>query len=173
MNSLPTPVPRVSAAQLPATRFHLSTLVVAIVASSTTFLTLGAALPAWTMFLGWVAHDTAGSTLREGVANLVSFLLGLGLGAGTGIAIGLLTPVVGDAATPLAVLGDVIVVLSLRNLRPINNPLANFLGHISFFASAQAPSASLLGMLAAAGIIGAAGAAMAGWLQSRVERRPV
>jgi hypothetical protein len=144
---------------------------VAVVAASATFLTLGATLPAWAMFLGWVAYSTAGSTPREGFANLACFLLGLGLGAGTGILIGLLTPLLGDAATPLAVLGDVVVVLSLRNLRPIDNPLAYFLGLISFFASAQAPSASLLGMLAAAGAIGAVGAALAAWLQSRIERR--
>jgi hypothetical protein len=65
----------------------------------------------------------------------------------------------------------VIVVLSLRNLRPINNPLAYFLGLISFFAPAQAPSASLLGMLAVAGAIGAVGAASAAWLQACIERR--
>lgn len=144
---------------------------VAVVAAGATVLTLGATLPAWAMFLGWVAYSTVGSTPREGGANLAAFLLGLGLGAATGAVIGLLTPLLGAGATPLAVLGDVIVVLSLRNLRPINNPLAYFLGLISFFAAAQAPSASLLGMLAAAGVIGAAGAASAAWLQSRIERR--
>jgi hypothetical protein len=171
MTSLPTSVSQAPALPLPATRFHSITLAVAIVAAGATFLTLGATLPAWAMFIGWVAYSTAGSTPREGCANLACFLLGLGLGAGTGTVIGLLAPLLGAAATPLAVLGDVIVVLSLRNARPINNPLAYFLGLISFFASAQVPSAPLLGMLAAAGAIGAAGAAGAAWLQSRIERR--
>lgn len=171
MTLLSTSVSQVSAPPLAATRFHSITLMVAVVAAGATVLTLGATLPAWAMFLGWVAYSTAGSTPREGRANLVAFLLGLGLGAATGTVISLLTPLLGAAATPLAVLGDVVVVLSLRNLRPINNPLAYFLGLISFFASAQAPSASLLGMLAAAGVIGAAGAASAAWLQSLIERR--
>lgn len=121
------------------------------------------------MFLGWVAYSTVGPGLREGLFNLGSFLLGIGLGALTAIAIGLLTPQFGDAATPLAVLGDVVIVLSLRNAHTMNNPLAYFLGLISFFAAAQAPSLPLLAMLAAAGTIGAAGAAASGALQAWVE----
>jgi hypothetical protein len=84
------------------------------------------------------------------------------------LVLGLLTPLLGDAATPVAVFGDVILVLSLRALPPINSPLAYFLGLISFFASAQAPSASLLAALAIAGVIGALGAGIASLLQSRM-----
>jgi hypothetical protein len=49
----------------------------------------------------------------------------------------------------------------------ISNPLAYFLGLISFLASAQAPSASLFEVLAAAGVIGAVSAETASFLQSR------
>lgn len=162
---LPQPV-----AQPPAAvSFHSVTVIGAVVAAVATFGTLAAALPAWAMFLGWVGYSTSGQTAREGVANLVSFLLGLGLGVGTGVVIGLLTPLLGDAATPVAVFADVVIVLSLRSLTPINNPLAYFLGLISFFASGMEPSLTLLGMLAVAGVIGAGSAALAGYLQARVQ----
>lgn len=151
------------------TYFHSITVIGAVVAAAATCITLAAALPAWAMFLGWVGYSTSGQSAREGLGNLVSFLLGLALGAGTGLAIGLLTPLLGEAATPVAVFGDVILVLSVRKLAPINNPLAYFLGLISFFASNMEPSLSLLGVLAAAGVIGAAGAASAGWLQTRMQ----
>lgn len=153
-------------------QFHSITLTVAVVAAVTTFITLSASLPAWAMFLGWVGFDSSAQPVRERVGNLVSFLIGIPLGAGTALAIGLLTPLIGDAATPVAVFGDVLIVLSLRALPPINNPLAYFLGMISFFASAQAPSAILLATLAAAGVIGACGAGLAGYLQSRIEPQP-
>ena len=148
--------------------FHSITLIGAVVAAVTTFATLTLALPAWAMFLGWVGYSTSGQTARDGIANLISFLLGLALGFGTSLVIGFLTPLLGDAATPVAVFGDVILVLSLRALPSINNPLAYFLGLISFFASAQAPSASLFAVLAAAGVIGALGAGTASFLQSRM-----
>jgi hypothetical protein len=140
-----------------------------VVAAVTTFATIAVMLPAWAMFLGWVAYSTSGETTRERVANMISFLLGLGVGVGTGLLIAFLTPLLGDAATPLAIFGDVVLVLSLRALRPINNPLAWFLGLISFFASVQAPSLSLLAVLAVAGLIGALAAGLANVLQSRMQ----
>jgi hypothetical protein len=153
-------------------QFHSITVTVAVVAATATFITLSAALPAWAMFLGWVGYSTSGQSTREGIGNLVSFLLGIALGAGTALAIGWLSPYLGDMATPVAVFGDVLIVLSLRALPPINNPLAYFLGLISFFASAQAPSPILLAMLAAAGVIGATGAGLAAYLQGRIEPQP-
>jgi hypothetical protein len=50
----------------------------------------------------------------------------------------------------------------------VNNPLGYFPGPISFFASAQAPSVSLFAVLAPAGVIGALGAGVASFLQSRM-----
>ncbi len=149
-------------------QFHSVTVVTAVVAAAVTFATLTAALPAWAMFLGWVGYSTSGQTLRDGIANSISFLLGVLFGVGTGLLIGFLTPSLGAAATPVAIFGDVVVVLSLRAVPPINNPLAYFLGLISFFASMLAPSVSTLAILAAAGIIGAFGAGTVSHLQSRV-----
>ncbi|WP_394834584.1 DUF1097 domain-containing protein [Pendulispora rubella] len=149
-------------------QFHSITVISAVVAAVTTFVTLTAALPAWAMFLGWVGYSTSGQTVREGIANLVSFLLGVVFGVGTALLIAFLTPWLGDAATPVAIFGDVVVVLSLRAVPHVNNPLAYFLGLISFFASMLAPSASTLGVLAIAGVIGALGAGTASCIQSRV-----
>ncbi|AGW93013.1 MULTISPECIES: DUF1097 domain-containing protein [Cupriavidus] len=159
-----------AAASIPPGSFHGITLVGAVVAAATTFGTLAAALPAWAMFLGWVGFSTSGQTLREGVENLAAFLLGIVFGAGTGLLIAWLTPRFGDLATPIAVFGDVVLVLSLRALPRVNNPLAYFLGLISFFASMEPPSLPLLGALAAAGALGALGAGTANVLQARLAR---
>ncbi|BDB24189.1 hypothetical protein Tamer19_33390 [Cupriavidus sp. TA19] len=150
--------------------FHGITLVGAVVAAVTTFVTLAAALPAWAMFLGWVGYNSRGQTVREGLANLVALLLGIVFGAGTALLIGWLTPHVGNLATPLAVFADVVLVLSLRALPGINNPLAYFLGLISFFAAGQPPSPLLLGGLVAAGVLGAIGGGISNVLQGRLAR---
>lgn len=60
--------------------------------------------------------------------------------------------------------------MSLRRLTPINNPLAYFLGPITFLASAQMPSLSLLTMLAPAGALGAFPAWLVSLLYSRLLR---
>lgn len=148
--------------------FHSITLIGAAVAGVATFATLAVMLPAPAMFLGWVGYSLGGPNLRDAVPNLVSFLLGLAFGVGTGLAIALLTPALGAAATPVAIAGVVILVLSLRTLAPFNNPLAYFLGLISFFASGMMPSLATFGILAIAGTIGALAAAISDHLQARV-----
>jgi hypothetical protein len=152
-------------------RFHAITLIGAAVAATTTFVTIAAGLPAWAMFLGWVAYSSSAKTKREGVGNLISFLVGLNFGAATSLTIGFLTPSLGGAAVPLAIFGVVIIVLSLRALPPINNPLAYILGLVSFFASGQVPSVSILAVLAVAGLIGALGAVVTNFLQSHTIHR--
>jgi hypothetical protein len=169
MSKIATSV-QAAALHMPPGTFHGITLIGAVVAAVTTFLTLAAALPAWAMFLGWVAFNTGAQTAREGTTNLAAFLLGIVFGAVTGLLIGWLAPHFGDLATPLAVFGDVVLVLSLRALPQINNPLAYFLGLISFFAASQPPSPMLLGALAAAGVLGAIGAGITNVLQARLAR---
>ncbi|MBB5052100.1 hypothetical protein HNQ36_002074 [Afipia massiliensis] len=154
----------------PQSDFHSTTLITAVVAAVATFVTIVMGLPTWAAFLGWVGYSISGQTTREGAANLVSFLLGLAFGLGTGVVIEFLTPALGSAAAPLAVFGVVIVVMSLRSLSPINNPLAYFLGLISFFASAQMSSLSLLAMLGPAGVLGAVSAWTVSYLQSRLQQ---
>lgn len=151
-----------------AGHFHLFTLIGAVVAAASTFLTVALALPAWAMFLGWVAYSTGGGGMRQGAGNLLSFLLGIGLGIGASVAVGLLAPLLGDYAVSVVVFGLVMLVLSLRALPLISNPLAYFLGIISFFASMMGPSPAAFQTLVAAGVLGALGAGIAGWLQGRL-----
>jgi len=150
--------------------FHALTLITAAVAAAATFATIVLGIPTWAAFLGWVGYSVSGPTTREGVANLISFLLGLGFGMGTGLSIERLTPSLGDAATPLLIFGVTVLVMSLRRLTPINNPLAYFLGLICFFASAQMASITLLTMLAPAGALGAFSAWLVSVLYSRLQR---
>ncbi len=165
-----TPSLPATADAAPEERFHALTLITAAVAAGATFATIVLGIPTWAAFLGWVGYSVSGPTTREGVANLISFLLGLAFGMGTGFSIELLTPALGTAATPLLIFGVTVLVMSLRKLTPINNPLAYFLGLITFFASAQMPSISLLTMLAPAGALGAFSAWLGSFLDSRLQR---
>lgn len=162
-----------SAARLappPAPAFHSVTATTAIVASATTFGALALSLPPWAMFLGWVGYSIGANTVREGFGNLAAYGLGLALGVLSGAAIVALGPVLGDLATPAVVLGDVIVVLSLRNVAPIQNSLAWFVGLITWFASGAAPSAEAAAPLATAGLIGGLAAALVAILQTALPR---
>lgn len=151
-------------------RFHAVSLSVAAVAAAATYGTNTAMLSAPAMFLGWVAFDLAGPSRRGGLANTGAFLLGLTFGAGTALAATALTPALGVLATPLAVAGVVVLVLSLRGLPTLNNPLAYFLGLTSFFYSGLAPTGQTLVALGAAGVIGGAACALAGLAQGLVVR---
>jgi Protein of unknown function (DUF1097) len=155
----------------PSTAFYSITLAVAVVAGLVTFGTVAIMLSASGMFLGWVAYSINSHRVRDGYANLVAFLLGLGLGIGTTIVIKLLTPSLGLAATGLAIFVLVALVMSLRTLAPINNALAYFLGITSFFYSGLAPTASSFASLAAAGALGATGAAVSSLWQARLLTR--
>lgn len=146
-------------------RFHLISLTVAAVAAAATLGTTTAMLLPPAMFLGWVAFSLAAPSLRGGFANLVSFEVGLVFGIGTAIVIARLTPTLDMLATPAAVAGVVVLVLSLRRFAPFDNPLAYFLGLTSFFYSGLAPDAASFALLAAAGAIGAASSALAGHLE--------
>ncbi len=150
-------------------RFHGVSLAVAAVAGVATYGTTAVMLPASAMFLGWVAFNLAGTATRDNLANIASFLIGLALGIGTAISILLLTPTLGAAATPLAVSGVVILVLSLRTMAPLNNPIAYFLGLTSFFYSSLAPTVTTYAILASAAVIGAASCAAATLLQTFVQ----
>lgn len=167
--ALPATVPPSFASALPL-RFHAATLAVAVVAGLATFGTFTVSLAAPAMFLGWIAFAISGTTIRQGVADIASFVLGVAFGIGTALVINLLTPALGSAATPLAVTGIVVLVLSLRKMAPFNNALAYFLGLTSFFYSALPPAGASFAVLATAGIIGAGSAALAGLLQARLER---
>ncbi|HEX8374990.1 MAG TPA: DUF1097 family protein [Geminicoccaceae bacterium] len=146
--------------------YHAVTAVGAAVAAITTALALAASLPAWAMFLGWVAFASGGDA-RAGAAKIAAFLLGLPLGLGLDLASAAIAPAAPTLATPLAVFGTVLVVLTLRKLPIVDDPLAYFLGIITVTVAAQS-SAPSVPVLAIAALLGAAGAWSAGRLQSRI-----
>lgn len=158
---------------VPAQRFHAVTLAVAAVAGVATYGTIALPLSAPAMFLGWIAYNVGAQTPRASAGNLLSFLIGLVLGIGTALAIARLAPALGLAATPVAVIGVVLIVMSLRGIAPVNNPLAYFLGLTSFFYSGLPPAAASFAALATAGVIGAGAAAIAGLLQALIQRGDV
>jgi hypothetical protein len=149
-----------------ASSFHSTTLTVAVVAGLVTFGTVAVQLSASGMFLGWVAYGIAATTVRQGYANLASFVIGLALGVGVTLIINALTPSLGLAATGISIFALVAVVMCLRNLAPIDNPLTYFLGITSFFYSQLPPTVGSFALLAVAGAVGATGAAVAGALQT-------
>lgn len=146
--------------------FHAITAIGATVAAGTTALAIGLSFPAWAMFLGWVAF-AMGEDVRAGFAKIVAFLIGLPLGIGLNMASAIISPFAPMLATPLAVFGIVLVVLTLRKLPSINDPLAYFLGIITMTVATQL-SVSSVRLLAASALLGAAGALSASRLQARI-----
>lgn len=153
-------------------RYHAISLAIAGVAAIATFGTTAVMLPPPAMFLGWVAFSlvTPPGT-GGGWASLLQFVIGLALGIATALTATALTPSLGQAATPTAVAGVVVIVLSLRGLSALNNPLAYFLGLTSFFYSGLAPEQMSFEILAAAGAIGAVSAAVAGLAEGALVAR--
>jgi hypothetical protein len=140
-------------------------------AAATAALAIGASvaltLPAWAVFVGWVAFYTRGPSARDGAANLACVLIGIGFGMAAALAIGSIAPFAGSLALPIVVFGAAMVVVSLRAIPPLNNLLCYFLGMIAFFAAHLEPS------LAAAGELGGASAlgSFAGWVSHISQRR--
>lgn len=154
-------------ARMPAIPFHSITLVVAGVAAVVTFGTNWAMLSAPAMFLGWVAYGVTGETVRHRYANLASYVVGLAFGAGTTLVINRLQPSLGLAATGIAIFALVAIVMCLRALPMFNYPPAYFLGITSFFYSGHPPTVATVMVLGTAGAVGATGAALSDYCQSR------
>jgi len=154
-------------ARTSAIPFHAITLIVAGVAAVVTFGTGWAMLSAPAMFLGWVAYGVTGDTVRHRYANLASYVVGLAFGAATTLVINRLQPSLGLAAAGIAIFGLVAIVMCLRALPLFNYPPAYFLGITSFFYAGHAPTVATVIALGTAGAVGASGAALADYCQSR------
>ncbi|CAN5134214.1 hypothetical protein BH10PSE12_BH10PSE12_12800 [soil metagenome] len=62
------------------------------------------AVPAWAMFMVWVAYYTRGHSARDGLANYACLALGIGFGMIAVMAVDALTPSFGTFALPIVVL---------------------------------------------------------------------
>jgi Protein of unknown function (DUF1097) len=149
-------------------QFVGTTVVAAILATVATSASIAFNVPVWAMFIGWVAYYSRGHSAREGLANFLCLLLGLGFGILAGVAIAVLTPALGAAAVAVVVFVIGLIVVSLRAVPFVNNTLSYFLGLISFFAVHAAPSVSVVLELAGACAIGSLAAWGASMLQSRL-----
>jgi hypothetical protein len=141
------------------------TLSAALVAAAAASASVALALPAWAMFMGWVAYFTRRPSAGEGLQSFVCILLGLSLGALATIAVGALAPSLGGFALPLVVLGIGTVVIATRGLPVLNNLLAYFIGMITFFAAHLEPELASIARLGGAAWLGC----LAGWVVQSVE----
>lgn len=122
--------------------------------AAVTSLLLG--LAPWAMFIGWVAYFTRPTSWREGGITGLCLWLGVAVGALAALAVGAMTPVVGNPALTLALIVFPVAffVVSMRMIPGINNLLAWFLGMIAFFAAHTEPSVIAIVELGGAGSIG-------------------
>jgi hypothetical protein len=151
----------------PFPAFTAFSAIAAGVAALAAWLCVVLDLPIWAMFVGWVAYYTRGANPRDGVWNFVCVLGGIAIGIATALALGVLGPMLGTLAPPLAVLVLAMAVVSLRALPLANNLLCYFLGLIALFASNRDPSPATLVALGTAVAIGSVGA----WLSHSLQHR--
>lgn len=137
--------------------FALTTLVAALAAALAAAASLALSLPAWAMFIGWIAFFTRGLNIRGVVSNLACVGFGLAIGMMASSAIAGLAPMMGlGVALPAVVFGVALVVVSLRGLPILNNLLGYFLGLVAWFAAHLEPSLESFAHLFTASTIGSA-----------------
>lgn len=132
------------------------TAIAAVGATTAAVTSLQLGLAPWAMFIGWVAYFTRPTSWREGVASGLCLWLGIAMGALAVLALGAMTPVVGNPVLALAfiVFPIAFFVVSMRMIPGIDNLLAWFLGMIAFFAAHPEPSIIPIMELGGAGSLG-------------------
>jgi hypothetical protein len=119
------------------------------------------------MFVGWVAWYTRPTSFRQGVATWLCLSGGLVFGALAVMALGVLSPSMGIFALSAVVFFVALTVVSMRNVRLLDNIPAWFLGLIAFFASHMEPGVISVAELGATSAMGVDG----GWLSVQLQRR--
>ncbi|MDX3773348.1 DUF1097 domain-containing protein [Chromatiaceae bacterium AAb-1] len=142
----------------------------AVAAGAATLCALVLEVPVWAMFIGWISYFTRGFSLRHGVLNLASVLVGLVLGIGAALLLMLLNPLFGIYTISVVVMLVAMIALSLAKAPLVNNLLGFFLGLVAYFASHLAPSLAAFTELAVAITLGAIAAWLAHALQLRIQR---
>lgn len=116
------------------------TTIAALGATIAAVISLQLGLAPWAMFIGWVAYFTRPTSWRVGLATGLCLWLGISLGALATLVLGMMAPVLGNAAFAVIVFAIASLVVSMRKMPAINNILAWFLGLIAFFAAHPEPS---------------------------------
>jgi hypothetical protein len=154
-------------ARQPALAFLAVGAIAAVTASAVATSSLALGFFPWAMFVGWVAWYTRPTSVRQGFATWLCLLGGLAFGALAVTALRTLTPGLGVFALSAVVFVVALSVVSMRNVRLVDNIPAWFLGLIAFFASHMEPgviSVAELGVTSAMGVGG-------GWLSMQLQRR--
>lgn len=154
-------------------RFIAISATAAVVAALAAYLSVLSALPAWAMFMGWVAYYSRGHSARDGARNFACFAIGLVIGVEATVAVAALAPVAGILSLPLVVIAVALVVVSLRAVPEVNNVPAYFMGLITVFAAHLEPTFVANAGLGAAGALGCIAAWAASTLQGRLSVRAV
>ena len=139
----------------------------AVTAASAAHVSNLIAVPAWAMFMGWVAYYTRGHSGRDGLVNYACLALGIGLGLVAVMAVGALAASFGTFALPVVVLIVATLVVSLRAVPVLSNIPAYFLGLVTVFAAHVQPTLHAMAELGSAGAIGS----FAAWFASRWQQR--
>lgn len=148
-------------------RFLSISAAAALTAASAAHVTTVIAVPAWAMFMGWVAYYTRGNSARDGLANYACLALGIGLGLMAVMAVGALASSFGTFALPMVVLVVATLVVSLRAVPVLSNIPAYFLGLVTVFAAHVQPTLYAMAELGLAGAIGS----FAAWFASHWQQR--
>ena len=148
-------------------RFVRFTLIAAVIAAAAALLSEVLGLHAWAMFVGWVAWFTHPASAAQGAQSMVSLWAGMLLAVAGHFIVTFLSPAIGAAALPMAVLVLACVAVGMRTTPPLDNMLAWFLGLIAFFALHADNVLTGLLTLVAASVVGAA----AGYSCQRLQRR--
>ncbi|WP_299177397.1 DUF1097 domain-containing protein [uncultured Brevundimonas sp.] len=141
--------------------------VAALIASAAATSSLALGFLPWAMFVGWVAWYTRPTSLGQGVATWLCLFGGLVFGALAVTALGVLSPSMGTFALSAIVFVVALTVVSMRNVRLVNNTPAWFLGLIAFFASHMEPGVISVVELGATSAIGVG----SGWVSMQLQQR--
>lgn len=142
-----------------------------VVAAAAAHVSTLAVVPVGAMFMGWIAWFTRGHSARDGLVNWLCLAIGLAIGFGAAALLGLLAPVLGGFALPLAVFAVALLVVSTRILPALSNIPSYFLGIVSVFAAHAAPTLAAFAELGIASAIGSLAAWLASAVQARVARQ--
>jgi hypothetical protein len=166
--TVPTPAtPATNATASSSRQFVRFTLIAAVIAAAAAFLSETVGLPAWAMFVGWVAWFTRPASALHGVHAVISLWAGMLLAVAGHFIVAFLSPSIGVAALPVAVFVLACVAVGMRTTPVLDNMLAWFVGLVAFFA--LHPENILTGLLTliAASAVGAG----AGYACQRLQQR--
>jgi hypothetical protein len=147
----------------PAPHFLMTVVIIALIAATAVWIVNEFSLPAWMLYLGWIAFAVAGGTPRQSGAMLGCVLMGILLGMAGMIEMRAMSSL-GGLALPIMVFSVTAIAVTAQRVPVFDKVVGYFIGMTGYFASGLDPGAEGFGTLAAAAIAGTA----AGWVAVRL-----